>query len=73
MDAIDGENWAVPEEQKPCLGDVPGNEINGLGEQSFRRPKIIYWANRGDPLGPTNRFLSGTRGATRACGARDIH
>lgn len=49
MDVIDDEDWVVPEEQKPFFGDVPGNEINGLGEQAFRRPAIIYWPN-----GPTD-------------------
>ena len=31
-------------EQLARVPDVSGNSINGLGEEDFRRPEVVYWA-----------------------------
>ena len=36
--------------QMAAAPDVSGNEINGLGEDSFRRPQHVYWANDFDDI-----------------------
>ena len=40
-----GTPWQMSEEQQSLLPDISGNQINGLGETKFRRPKIVYWPN----------------------------
>ena len=30
-------------EQAALIPDVSGNDVNGLGEEAFRRPKHVYW------------------------------
>lgn len=45
MPKRDKELWQMSEEQGKYWNDLSGNEINGLGETEFRRPKIVYWPN----------------------------
>ncbi|MEM7302891.1 MAG: 4Fe-4S dicluster domain-containing protein [Pseudomonadota bacterium] len=33
------------EELIACLPETSGNEINGLGEAAFRRPRMVYWSS----------------------------
>lgn len=38
--------------------DVSGNDINGLGEVSFRRPVHVYWGNPEEiPFGPVQKWF----------------
>lgn len=34
-------------QQRELLPDISGNVINGLGETTFRRPRVVYWPNDG--------------------------
>lgn len=38
-------DWQPDPEQMARWPSVSGNEINGLGEDSFRRPRHVYWAD----------------------------
>ena len=37
----------MSEQQRVLLPDISGNEINGLGDEEVRRPRIVYWPNDG--------------------------
>ena len=41
-------SWQVPQVQRDLWPDASGNDINGQGEQEFRRPTMVYWPNRRD-------------------------
>ncbi len=38
-------DWQPDPAQMALWPGVSGNEINGLGEESFRRPRHVYWAS----------------------------
>ncbi|MEM6462338.1 MAG: 4Fe-4S dicluster domain-containing protein [Pseudomonadota bacterium] len=46
-------------QQVERVPEISGNEINGLGEAEFRRPKIVYWAPDPDdiPHGKLQRWF----------------
>ena len=37
-------------EQMACAPDISGNAINGLGEDRFRRPDVVYWSTDLDAI-----------------------
>ena len=37
-------------QQLDRVPDIAGNTINGLGEQAFRRPDMVYWAPQADDI-----------------------
>lgn len=34
--------------QMALMPEISGNEVNGLGETDFRRPRYVYWGNDPD-------------------------
>lgn len=42
--AEDHISWEPNPDQLALRPDVSGNDINGLGEEEFRRPSYVYWA-----------------------------
>ena len=47
------------QEQMARAPDVSGNDVNGLGEQQHRRPRMVYWAPNPDdiPHGQMQRWF----------------
>ncbi|MCC5987740.1 MAG: 4Fe-4S dicluster domain-containing protein [Pararhodobacter sp.] len=43
-------NWQPDPEQMALWPDVSGNDINGLDEAVFRRPRHVYWASEPDSI-----------------------
>lgn len=51
--------FAPNPEMVPLLPDISGNEINGVGEENDRRPRMVYWAPNPDdiPFGQVQKWF----------------